>query len=136
MHTVGCPRQRGPRPRHIKGLPGAESRGAAVLPAGARRARRGPRVPVPRAPEAAGEAVGVHAVVVAQIVVLPGRPSCREHRFDDQVKDLFLAKVPGAVTAAARVAACRGAAATASVCPAATASVCPAATATVTRRLR
>ena len=93
MRTVRLPRQRGPRPRHIKGLPGAESQArAGVLFAGVLRARR-----VPRAPEAAGEAVGVHAVVVAQIVVLCARPSPREHRFDDQIKDLFLAEVNSTV---------------------------------------
>ena len=107
MHTVSLPGQHGSRPQHIKGLPGAESLGAAVLPAGGR--------PVPRVPEATGEAVGVHAVVVAQIVVLCARPPCREHRFDDQVKDLFLAEVASAVIAGANVAASGGRAAAASV---------------------
>ena len=127
MHTVRRPGQYGSRPRHIKGLPGAESRGAAAGPAGTRRARRVPRVPVPRAPEAAG----VHAVAVA---IACARPSCREHGFDDQIQDLFLAEVIGAGTAGAGAAACRGPPATASACPAATASACPAATASVTRR--
>ena len=124
-----CPGQYGSRPRHIKGLAGAESRGAAVVPAGTRRARRVPRVPVPRAPEA----VGVHAVVVAQIVVLCARPSRCEHGFDDQIQDLFLAEVaraviirPGAAassrgTARPGAAASSGATATASACPAAAA---------------
>ena len=94
MHMVSCPGQYGSRPQHIKGLAGAESRGAAVVPAGARRARRVPRVPVPRVPEA----VGVDAVVVvAQIVVFCARPSPCEHGFDDQIQDLFLAEVARAV---------------------------------------
>ena len=129
MHTVGCPRQRGPRPQHIKGLPGTESRAragglfAGALFAGVRRARRVPR---------AGEAAGV-PVVVRQIVVLPGRPAPREHRFNDQIKDLFLAKVtragiirPGAAacsggTVRAGAAASRGGTATASAGPTAAA---------------
>ena len=121
MHTVGFPRQRGSRPQHIKRLAGAESRAragglfAGVLFAGVRRARRVPR---------AGEAAGV-PVVVRQIVVLPGGPSPREHRFDDQVKDLFLAEVARALIRASAAASRRGTAA---------ASAGPAAGASVTRR--
>ena len=85
MHTVGLPGQHGPRPRHIKGPARAESRGTAGLPAGLPRARRVPPLPA------------AVAVAVAQIVFLPARPSPREHRFDDQIKDLFLAEVARAV---------------------------------------
>ena len=117
MHTVGCPRQRGPRPRHIKRLPRTESRAragdlfAGALFAGARRARRVPQVP----------AAARVPVVVRQIVVLPGRPAPREHRFNDQIKDLFLAKVTRAVIIRPGAAASSGGTATAGAGPAAAA---------------
>ena len=119
MHTVGCPRQHGPRPQHIKRLAGAESRaraGARVLFAGVLRARRVPRVPA---------AARVPIVVVVQIVFPCGRSSPREHGFDDQIKDLFLAKVARALIRASAAASRRGTAA---------ASTGPAAGASVTRR--
>ena len=118
MHTVGFPRQRGPRPRHIKRPARAEPRGAGGLPAGGLpaglpRARR-----VPRLPAAAGVPA---AVVVRQIIFLPGRPSPREHRLDDQIKDLFLAEVTRAVIIRPGAAASRGGTARANAGPAAAA---------------
>ena len=112
MHTVGCPRQHGPRPQHIKRLARAESRRPGrCLFAGLPRARRVPRL---------REAAGVPAVV-RQIVVLPGRPAPREHRFDNQIKDLFLAKVTRAAIIRPGAAASSGGTATAGAGPAAAA---------------
>ena len=134
MRTVGLPGQHGSRPQHIKRLPGAEPRGAAVPPvrilrAGVPRARRVPHVPA-AAGEAAGEAASVRAVVcAARVVVLCARPSRREHRLDDQIKDLFLTEVVSVVIVRASVAASSGGTATVSVCRAAAAAA-----AAVTRR--
>ena len=111
MHTVGCPRQHGPRPQHIKRPARAESRRPAVLPAGLPRARRVPRLPAAASVPAA----------VRQIVVLPGRPAPREHRFDNQIKDLFLAKVTRAAIIRPGAAASSGGTATAGAGPAAAA---------------
>ena len=121
------PASAGPGRSHIKGLPGAESRArAAGLSADpVRRRSRGPGA----SREAASEAAGVRAVVVAQIVVLCARPSRREHRFDDQIKDLFLAEVTSAVII-------RGPALPPAAGRTATASVCPAAAAVYAACLR
>ncbi len=118
MNLVGHPGQRRSRSQYIESFVRAKSAaGGGALFFRVLRAARIWRVP---------GIVGVPLVLVRWIVFLWGWPSPRDHGFDDQIEDLFLAEVVSAVTVRASVAASGG--------ETANAIVSPAAAVTVTRR--
>ena len=118
MNLVGHPGERRSWSEYIESFVRAKSpAGGGALFFRVLRAARAWRFP---------KAVGVPLVLVRRIVFPWGWPSPRDHGFDDQIEDFFLAEIVSAVTVRAGVTASGG--------ETADAIVSPAAAVTVTRR--